>query len=86
MQLTISAISALAGFFTFRAMLPVSRSCIGKVQGAKVAKSFDWPRRDDVDVHLSSVSNGPVQLIGNSPFTILQEEQIKKVFLYIQKN
>ena len=47
---------------------------------------FDWPRRDDVDnVHMSCVFYGPVQSVGNTPFTVLEHEHVRKVFLYLQK-
>ncbi|KAL9958512.1 hypothetical protein ACROYT_G035538 [Oculina patagonica] len=45
-------------------------------QGANAANLFDWPRRDDIaNVHISCVFYGPVQLEGNSPFTISEHEQ-----------
>ena len=67
-------------FIRFKFLHPVRH-------GENAANSFDWPRRDDVaDVHLSCVFYGPVQLQGNSPFTILEHEQVKKVFLYNQEH
>ena len=37
--------------------------------------------------HMSCVFYGPVQLVGNTPFTVLEHEHVKKVFLlvYLQK-
>ena len=55
--------------------------------GADAGEIFNWPTRDDVaDVHVSCVFYGPVHLIGNSPFKIMEHEQVKKVFRYIQRH
>lgn len=55
--------------------------------GANAGEIFNWPTRDDVaDVHVSCVFYGPVHLIGNSPFKIMEHEQVKKVFRYIQRH
>ena len=35
--------------------------------------------------HMSCVFYGPVQLVGNTPFTVLEHEHVNKVFLYLQK-
>ena len=49
--------------------------------GVNAPNRFDWPRRDDIaSVHLSCVYYGPVLLTGSSPFTILEHDQVKKVF------
>ena len=54
--------------------------------GANAGEIFNWPTRDDVsDVHVSCVFYGPVHLIGNSPFKIMEHEQVKEVFRYIQR-
>ena len=54
--------------------------------GADAGEIFNWPARDDVaDVHVSCVFYGPVHLIGNSPFKIMEHEQVKEVFRYIQR-
>ena len=54
--------------------------------GADAGEIFNWPTRDDVaDVHVSCVFYGPVHLIGNSPFKIMEHEQVKEVFRYIQR-
>ena len=34
---------------------------------------------------MSCVCYGPVQLVSNTPFTVLEHEHVKKVFLYLQK-
>ena len=45
--------------------------------GADAGEIFNWPTRDDVaDVHVSCVFYGPVHLIGNSPFKIMEHEQV----------
>ena len=54
--------------------------------GADAGEIFNWPTRDDVaDVHVSCVFYGPVHLIGNNPFKIMEHEQVKEVFRYIQR-
>ena len=54
--------------------------------GADAGEIFNWPTRDDVaDVHVSCVFYGPVHLIGNSTFQIMEHEQVKEVFRYIQR-
>ena len=43
------------------------------------AKSFDWPRRDDVDdVHISCVFYGPVTLESAGPFAVPKQQNIEK--------
>ena len=55
--------------------------------GTNTSNTFYWPMRDDVaDVDLSCVFYGPVHLIGKSPSTIMESEQIKKVFHYIWRH
>ena len=85
MQLTMSALlfrrvmSIQGDFIRFKYLHPIRH-------GANAADSFDWPRRDDVDnVHITCVFYGPVQLVGNTPFTVLEHEHVEKVFLYLQK-
>ena len=34
---------------------------------------------------MSCVCYGPVQLVGSTPFTVLEHEHVKKIFLYLQK-
>ena len=72
-------LSIQGDFIQFKFLHPIRH-------GANAADSFDWPRRDDVDnVHISCVFYGPVHLVGNTPFTVLELEHVKKVFLYLQK-
>ena len=53
--------------------------------GANAGEIFSWPTRHDVaDVQVSCVLHGPVCLIGNSPFKIMEQEQVKKVLCYVQ--
>ena len=55
--------------------------------GANAGEIFNWPTRDDVaDVHVSCVFYGLVHLIGNSPFKIMEHEEVKEVFRYIQRH
>lgn len=55
--------------------------------GADAGEIFNWPTRDEVaDVQVSCVFYGPVHLIGNSPFKIMEHEQVRKVFRYIQRH
>ena len=50
------------------------------------AKSFDWPRRDDVDdVHISCVFYGPVTLESAGPFAVPKQQNIEKMFKEIKK-
>jgi len=81
MQLTMLAVTTLAGLFKFRVKF------LHRVRlGADAGEIFNWPTRDDVaDVHVSCVFYGPVHLIGNSPFKIMEHEQVKEVFRYIQR-
>ena len=34
---------------------------------------------------MSCVCYGPVQLVGSTPFTVLEHEHVKKVLVYLQK-
>ena len=65
------------------------RKSLNRVRlGANAGEIFNWPTRNYVaDVHdFSCVFYGPVHLIGNSPFKIMEHEQVKKVFCYIQRH
>ena len=86
MQLTMSGhyyfgrvLSIQGDFIQFKFLHPIRH-------GANAADSFDWPRRDDVDnVHMSCVFYGPVQLVGNTPFTVLEHEHLRK-FSFISRS
>lgn len=49
--------------------------------------TFNWPRRDDIDIcHTNNVFYGPIQLVGNGPFTVVELENIKKAFALLTKD
>jgi hypothetical protein len=53
---------------------------------ATSSTTFDWPRRDDVDiVHTSCVFYGPVEIEGNGPFSIPLHKEVARVHLFINK-
>ena len=51
------------------------------------ALSFDWPRTDDIDqVHTSQVIYGPIYIVGSCPFTIVQHNEVEKVYKLLKKS
>ena len=51
--------------------------------GKDLHNLFDWPRRNDIaEAHVSCVFYGPIHLQGNSPFTVMELDQVKRVFLH----
>lgn len=45
------------------------------------ARSFDWPRRDDLEIcHNSRIFYGPVLIVGIRPFTIPQQAELEQVY------
>ena len=69
MLLTMLAVTTLAGLFKFRD----NYKFLHRVRlDANAGEIFNWRTRDDVaDVHVSCVFCETVDLIGNSPFTIM---------------
>ena len=50
------------------------------------ARSFDWPRRDDLEIcHNSRIFYGPVLIVGIRPFTIPQQAELEQVYQWLKK-
>lgn len=70
-------------------VLDVTKTCVQFKFLHKVgARTFHWPRREDVDqAHTSSIFYGPATVPNfiNGPFTIPELSHVEKLFKHIRK-
>ena len=51
------------------------------------SKIYSWPKHDDTDaVYKSCIFYGPVTLSGSGPFTVLEQRELDKVHLCLEKS